>query len=249
MSNFYEQLVDFYDLIYVDWSRSAMKQGADLSALIRGEWPKSKQVLDVSCGIGTQAIGLSAQGFEVTGSDLSSVEIDRAKLLASERGFKIPYSVCDMREVHKHHGETFDVVISCDNSIAHLLDDDALSEAFSSIFRCVTPGGGCILSVRDYANEPRSKNILKPYGVRVREGRRYVIYQLWDFFGDIYDLAFCFVEEDLQSGETKTHVMRSKCYAVSIPRIEELMEAVGFENVCNRTDAYFQPCILGTRPV
>ncbi len=249
MSNFYEQLTDFYDLIYVDWSGSAMKQGADISALILGEWPRSTRILDVSCGIGTQAIGLSAQNFEVTGSDLSSTEIARARVEASERGLEIPFSVCDMREAHRHHDEVFDVVISCDNSIAHLLDDDALSQAFSSMFKCLMPGGGCVVSIRDYAKEPRGKNIFKPYGVRVRNGRRYVIYQLWDFSGDVYDLAFCFIEEDLQSGETKTHVMRSKCYAVSIPRIEELMEAVGFENVGNRTDAYFQPCILGTRPV
>jgi 2-polyprenyl-3-methyl-5-hydroxy-6-metoxy-1,4-benzoquinol methylase len=61
-------LADFYDELAPDLSglansRSA-RQGEQLSALIGSEWPASRRrLLDVACGIGTQAIGLAPQGF------------------------------------------------------------------------------------------------------------------------------------------------------------------------------------------
>jgi 2-polyprenyl-3-methyl-5-hydroxy-6-metoxy-1,4-benzoquinol methylase len=54
---------------------SIRRQGEQLSSIIKGEWPESKNVLDVSCGIGTQAIALSQHGYTVVGSDLSIKEI------------------------------------------------------------------------------------------------------------------------------------------------------------------------------
>ena len=76
-----------------------------------------KSVLDVSCGIGTQAIALALNGYAVTGSDLSKNAIKRAAEEAAKRNVDTEFSVCDMREAHAHHGTGFDVVVSADNSI------------------------------------------------------------------------------------------------------------------------------------
>ena len=79
MVDFYDQLTPFYHLIHQDWNASVRRQGEQLSVLIECEWPGHRNVLDVSCGIGTQAIALAMQGYYVTGSDLSAKEIDRAQ--------------------------------------------------------------------------------------------------------------------------------------------------------------------------
>ena len=126
MSNFYDDLAPLYHLIHQDWDASILRQGEQLSALIKTEWPQSKRVLDVSCGIGTQAIGLAQHGYSVTASDISANAITRAKREARARGAKAVFSVCDMRQAHEHHGNGFDVVISCDNSLPHLLTDNDL---------------------------------------------------------------------------------------------------------------------------
>jgi len=249
MEDFYDQLTDFYDLIYGDWDASIAKQGDQLSTLISKNWAGSHSVLDASCGIGTQSLALSRLGYLVTGSDISEAEVRRAHQEARKRDLDIRFSVCDMRNLKSVHEPSFDTVISCDNSIAHLLNDKDLSSAFESMYDCLKPGGGCVLTLRDYANEPRGRNIYKPYGLRVKGNSRFCLYQIWDFKADIYDLSFYFIEEDLSTNEVKTHVLRSKCNALSCDHVIELMKEAGFQNVHCKRGAYFQPCILGTKPV
>ena len=64
---FYEGLAPLYHLIYPDWEQSVQRQARDLDALIREVWGDgTRRVLDVSCGIGTQALGLARLGYDVT---------------------------------------------------------------------------------------------------------------------------------------------------------------------------------------
>lgn len=247
MAYFYDELTPFYHLIHQDWDASIRLQGGQLSRLIETEWPGSRTVLDVSCGIGTQAIALASQGYTVTASDLSAREIERARREAEQRGADIAFSVCDMREAHRHHSSGFDVVISADNSLPHLLDDQELLAALRAMHDTLQPGGGCLVTVRDYAREERGRNLVKPYGAREENGKRYVLFQVWDFEGGCYDLTFYFVEEDLRSREVKTHAMRSRYYAISTDRLCALMREAGFDEVRRLDEVFYQPVLVGTR--
>jgi SAM-dependent methyltransferase len=189
MDDFYDQLAPLYHLIYQDWNASIVLQGDQLSKIIQTEWPGSVRALDVSCGIGTQAIALATKGYLVTGSDLSAAAVERAQSEASSRQLEISFSVSDMREAFNHHGNGFDVVISADNSVPHLLTDDEILLAFRQMHACLRPGGGCVITVRDYEVEERSRNIVKPIGVRLCNGKRYLLFQVWDFEADFYDLT------------------------------------------------------------
>ena len=122
MDDFYDRLAQLYDLIFVDWDATMEQQAGHLAATIRELWGADvRTVLDVACGIGTQSIGLAKKGFAVTASDLSARAVERAKVEARQRGVQIDFSVCDMRTAHDHHGRQFDLVISCDNAMPHLL--------------------------------------------------------------------------------------------------------------------------------
>lgn len=252
--DFYDELAPLYHLIYPDWNESIRVQGDKLSQLIEAEWPGTgtrRKVLDVSCGIGTQMLGLAALGYAVTASDLSTNEVERARREASQRGLDVALSVCDMREAHTHHGGGFDIVISCDNSMPHLQTDADLLTALRQMTDCLRPGGGCVVSVRDYAKEERGSNIVKHYGARVADGQRHVLFQVWDFdkegTGDHYDLGFFFVTEDLATQAVSTRVMRSRYYAVTTTRLCELMREAGLQDVRRIDDAFFQPVLVGTR--
>lgn len=59
---FYDALAPFYDLIYEDWDASIAYQARALSGVLTAQWPAARSVLDVSCGIGTQAIALALSG-------------------------------------------------------------------------------------------------------------------------------------------------------------------------------------------
>lgn len=247
MTSFYDQLAPYYHLIYPDWDTSVRRQGAQLAELVAAEWPAARRVLDVSCGIGTQAIGLALQGFDVHASDLSAKEVERARREAARFGVDLALSVCDMREAAAHHGSGFDTVISCDNALPHLLTDQDLLSALREMAACVTPGGGCLITVRDYDQEPKGKNLVKPYGVRVEGSSRYLLFQVWDFEGEHYDLSFYLVSENLETGEVTTQASRSRNYAVSMDRLCDLMRQAGLTKVRRLDGVFFQPVLLGTR--
>ena len=245
---FYDSLAPLYHLVYPDWEHSLESQSAALAAIIHRRWGESiRTILDVSCGIGTQAIGLARLGYDATGSDLSSRAIERAVAEAHRHQVATPFSVCDMRNAHAHHQKQFDLVISCDNSITHLLSVDEIKRALDQIYLCTRPGGGCLLTVRDYDKEERGTGIIKPYGVRASGDSRYIVFQVWDFTGDIYDLAMCFVEDDGKSEVSRAHIFRARYYAISPNRLLRLLEDAGFEQVERLDQGFYQPVLVGTR--
>lgn len=247
MTDFYDRLAPHYHLLFDDWDAGIERQGRQLTSIIRGRWPNTSTVLDVTCGIGTQTFALAANGFRVTASDLSPGAIQRARSEAQKRNLDIAFSVCDVLAAHAHHGGGFDLVVSCDNALPHLLTDDSIRAALKQMFDCVRPGGGCIITVRDYEKEQRGKNILKPYGARVEGGHRYIVFQLWDFEGDFYDLTLYVVDEDLQTGQVKTEAMHSRYYAISAAKIMQFMQDAGFERVY-KSDSNYVSILLGTIP-
>ncbi|MCG8638665.1 MAG: class I SAM-dependent methyltransferase [Desulfobacterales bacterium] len=204
------------------------------------------EILDVSCGIGTQAIGLAKLGYDVTGSDLSYEEIQRAAQEVTVRNLTLSLSVADMCYAHDHHMSEFDVVISADNSVPHLLSDDEILAAFRQFYKCTRPGGGCILTIRDYEKEDLSGQQVKPYGIRKKDGVWWLIWQVWDPHPPTYDFTMYFVE-DRGKKECKTHVMRSTYYAIGITRLMELMPLAGFNDIERIDDKFFQPMIVGTK--
>ena len=249
MSGFYDDLAPSYHLLFEDWDASIERQGRTLSEVIRSEWPGHNTVLDVSCGIGTQAIALSNNGFRVTGSDVSANAIDRAREEARKRNCDIAFSVCDMREAKGHHGSGFDLVVSCDNSVPHLLTDADILDALEQMYSCLRPGGGCLLTVRDYDLEPRGKNIVKQVRTCARAGSRYSVFQIWDFDADQYDLTMTIVDENLATGNISTQVLRSRYYAIGVERLLGLVAQAGFPDPRRIDNVFYQPVIVGTKPL
>ncbi|MGD0903716.1 MAG: class I SAM-dependent methyltransferase, partial [Terracidiphilus sp.] len=60
---FYEELADFYHLIFDDWESAIERQARTLDNLLASQGVRGPlKILDCSCGIGTQAIGLARLG-------------------------------------------------------------------------------------------------------------------------------------------------------------------------------------------
>ncbi|WP_136413793.1 hypothetical protein [Herbaspirillum sp. ST 5-3] len=115
------------------------------------------------------------------------------------------------------------------------------------MYACLCPGGGCVITVRDYDNEPRGTNIVKPYGVRMQGQSRYLLFQVWDFEDRYCNITIFFVEENMANGEVKTHAMRSRYYAISTSTLLRLMTEAGFKDVRQLDDAFYQPVLIGTK--
>jgi SAM-dependent methyltransferase len=245
---FYDELAPLYHLVYDDWETSVERQGAALASLIAEHWgADARAVLDAALGIGTQALGLLVRGFRVTGSDVSTGAVNRARREAAIRRLPLACLVADFQALPVRSA-TFDVVLVCDNSLPHLDSEADIRGALAECFRCVRPGGGCLISMRDYGLPPPSGTIeVRPYGERLWAGRRYHLRQVWTWRGPRYDLSFEITPTD--GAEAKAQVLKSSYLAIPVKEVSELMRTVGFAHVRRVDGRFFQPVLVGTRPV
>ena len=249
IKEFYDELSPFYHLLFQNWEVSIDRHATILDGIIKSEWgDKVYTIVDVSCGIGTQAIGLARLGYQVDASDLSPKAIKRAKDETEKRGLNIKYSVSDMRNASNNYSKKFDVLISCDNSVPHLLSDVDILNAFREFYNCIKPGGGCLITIRDYEKESHDGIQFKPYDVRVDQGVKYIIFQIWEFHGSIYDLSMYFIQDD-GTNQAKTRIFRSQYYAVNISNLVDLLKEAGFKNVKQVESDFFQPVVVGSKEV
>jgi SAM-dependent methyltransferase len=185
VQQFYDDLAAHYTDIFADWSTSVPRQAEILDRLIQaqGDTPPLR-LLDCTCGVGTQAIGLALRGYMVQATDLSPASIEQARQYASQFGIHIDFGVADVRQLAAQVSGEFDVVISFDNALPHLIDDADLRLAARNIYAKVRPGGLFMASIRDYDQAVQDKpHVLMPR-VHDTNGERRIVFQVWDWSAD-----------------------------------------------------------------
>lgn len=179
--SFYEELADSYHLIFEDWESAIARQAKILGNLLALENAGNPlKILDCSCGIGTQAIGLAGMGHQVVASDLSGAAVRRAQREARQRGLTISFCVSDMTSLKEIAESGFDVVIAMDNALPHLSTGQVV-QAAAAIRRKLKPNGLFMASIRDYdALIVERPTIQKPafFGA---PGNRCIVHQVWDW--------------------------------------------------------------------
>ena len=96
------------------------------------------RLLDVGCGLGRHALLFAHSGFEVTGYDLSSIGLDRLKVLAEAEGLSVRTAMGDTRALPFPNG-AFHCVLAY-RSIYHC-DFRGLVEGVGEALRVLAPGG------------------------------------------------------------------------------------------------------------
>ncbi len=100
---------------------------------------ESRDVLDLGCGTGYDALALARRGYRVRGIDYSQVAIDEARRLSGGAGLDIDFRQGDIATPLPWPVAAFDAVIS--NLVLHSFSDSVLRGIVNEAERCLRAGG------------------------------------------------------------------------------------------------------------
>ena len=245
---FYDNLAAQYDKLFLDWQATTKEQAVILDKIFKDNgFDNAARILDCACGIGTQAIGIAAMGYDVAASDISDGELAEAKERAARNGVNICFEHADFCALSETFSERFDIVIAMDNALPHMLSKEALESAIKSITNQMAAGGMFVASIRDYDALLKDKPPYSPPYIHKTEKGQRVSFQTWNWVGDHYKLIQYIIDD-----EETLSVSKFECEYRATRRDEltELLAACG----CGRVEwkfpeetGFYQPIVIARK--
>jgi glycine/sarcosine N-methyltransferase len=244
-AGFYDELAPDYHLIFADWDAAIAWEAGIITGLLRELGLTSGAVLDASCGIGTQAIGLAQAGFAVTATDISPASVERCARESSARGLAMATGVADLRALDVGGAGSFAAAVSFDNALPHLLDDADLAAACAALRRVLRPGGVLLASIRDYDTILRERPSGDPPRRFVTGDGERIVFQVWDWVSDDRYHLRHFI---MAGGPAGWRISERTTTYRALPRdaLADALRRAGFEDVAWRTPAetgFYQPIV------
>jgi glycine/sarcosine N-methyltransferase len=249
ISAFYDNMSEYYHLIFADWQTSIDRQATIFDKLLEmNGMTKRNSILDCACGIGTQALGLAKLGYNVSGSDISKNEIERAKEEATMRSLTIDFKQADFSNLTLAFNKSFDIVMAIDNALPHLINKEDLKQALKSIYLTVNDNGIFIASIRDYDEILKTKPTCPtPYIIPTPAGKR-IAFQLWEWNEDIYDFTQYIIEDENEV--LHTHKFNCSYRAITRMELTQQLETAGFREVewlFMDNSGFYQPIVIARK--
>jgi len=110
----------FYDVVH-DWGIPTEKEIAFIKSYLK---PADHNILDLTCGGGRHALGLAEFGYNITAIDIGGYPVDRARLIARKKGYKIKFIRGDVRKTD--YRNEFDLAFLICGQLGHFSPEDAL---------------------------------------------------------------------------------------------------------------------------
>lgn len=245
---FYNSLASQYDKLFLDWKKESHEQAVILNKLFYDNgFSKASSVLDCACGIGTQAIGLSSLGYNVTASDISDEELKEARVRAEEAGVTIRFEHGDFRNLSHTFSEKFDVVICMDNALPHMLSEHDLEKAISSISNQIANCGMFVASIRDYDTLLTEKPPYSPPYIHKTDKGQRVSFQAWFWEGDHYKFTQYIIDDE---DALKTSKFECEYRAIVRDDLTKLLLSKGFREVMWKfpdDTGFYQPIVIAKK--
>jgi SAM-dependent methyltransferase len=227
---FYDGFAAEYELAYGgDWDAVVSRQAEALDRVLTSRVPGARDVLDCACGIGTQAIGLALRGYRVTGTDLSSEPIERARREAKRFGADVSFGMADFRDLSGVPG-TYDAVLCCDNALPHLLETEEVVGALGEMRAKLRPGGVLVVTLRDFDEALRERPPLAPTALVPGPPRRVLVRMHdWDDERPEYVVRYVILTESTDGWSARELSMRYRAYTSA--ETEAAARAAGFDSI------------------
>lgn len=153
----YAVLAKYYDQMMGDRS----KEFERIRELVLKYCPKAKKVLELACGTGTFLEYFYAQGFDVTGIDLSPEMLELARN-------KVPRAHLSLQDIASFSlSDTFDVIVCLFDSVNHLIGYEKWEALFTKARSHLHDGGVLIFDINTVRKLERLANgqpYIHPFG-------------------------------------------------------------------------------------
>ncbi|MEV0899186.1 methyltransferase domain-containing protein [Actinoplanes sp. NPDC049802] len=209
---------DDYLYFFADMLEEKAEADADRIWKLLGLEP-GMEVLDLGCGHGRITNRLAARGCRVTGTDLSTVFLERARQDAAERGVTVEYLHEDMRDLTG--SGRFDRVVNWGNAFGFHTDADD-REVLARIAEVLRPGGRLLLETINY---PRYIREYTPYSATERDGNLVVDIRRFDPVAG----SSIATRTTVRDGEIRREPSWHRLH--TFPELRAWLEAAGFATV------------------
>ncbi|MEX2584717.1 MAG: class I SAM-dependent methyltransferase [Gemmatimonadota bacterium] len=181
-----------------------------------------KKLLDVGCGWGRHPVALAAEGYDVTGVDLSAYLLDVARHTAAEAGVQVRWVRGDMREL-PFEGE-FDAAVSLFSSLGYFGSDEEDARVLRGIAAALKPDG--LLLIETMHRDLVAREFAERDWWKTPEGDHVWVERDFDPIEGVSHETLHWRSADGSAG-AKPHRIRVR----SAPEWKRLLESCGFEPV------------------
>lgn len=231
----YDRISQDYEAWYtLDWPEPVYRQGTAIKdILISQGLPHSLDILDLTCGIGTQSLGLAIHGHRMTSIDISSGQISKAR--QSEKEFPIPHPVKwivgNAVSPTQCVSGKFDAIISFGSSLPLLGSEDAIRQSMEESFSLLKEGGLLLVSMVDHTVIRKDKPYILNSGTLNHNGKQgaYLETASWLEDGKRYQSNIVFVWTHPESYHA--HYPFPPLAAITRTEYMEILTGIGFINV------------------
>ncbi len=150
--NWWNEKYDFFGKFYLEGDNSkeghlskrkltlGQRTEKEVAGLVRLlKLKNGAEIFDVPCGYGRHSIQLAKMGFNITGLDINSVHLRKAKKDAKAQMQKISFLKKDMRKISYHN--KFDAIINMFYSFGFFASDKENLLVLQKFYDCLKPGG------------------------------------------------------------------------------------------------------------
>lgn len=174
---------------------------------------RGSHILDLACGKGRHSVYLNKLGYQVTGADLSSYNVQQASLNANET---LRFIKHDMREVIAEN--TFDAVFNVFTSFGYFKDDSDNQKVLHAVSKELKPEGVFVL---DFLNIHQTIDRLNPSEVKEIDGLTFKITK---------EIRSGFIFKNIQVFDgDKSFGFQERVQALSEKQLKLLIESSGLE--------------------
>ncbi|OLR92513.1 class I SAM-dependent methyltransferase [Actinokineospora bangkokensis] len=133
----------FSEVVFSPARAARAATAVEESPLLR--FPAGARVLDQCCGPAVFTVPLAAEGYRVTGIDLSPVMLSRAEKALADAGVEAELVQADMREFAR--AGAFDAIVNLYTSFGYFDDHEDNQRTLQNAYDSLAPGGVLVIDL------------------------------------------------------------------------------------------------------